>query len=122
MICLVQSRTDEVGHTCIEDGELLVGALLHISHLTDQATALSYHRTTQFEVKFLIRIKFQELVVSGEVFRKVRDRQMIRMTVVDTQTTSYIDMLANDVMLHQLVLEFVHTVAKSRKIAHVQDL
>ena len=35
MECLIQSRTDKIGHTCIQDGKFLPCALFYIQNLRD---------------------------------------------------------------------------------------
>ena len=43
VVCLVKGRADEVGHACIDNGELLVGALFYVYDACDEASALSYY-------------------------------------------------------------------------------
>ena len=50
MICLIEGRSDQVGHTCIYDGKLLGCALLDIKSLGDERTHLTHYGTAQLEV------------------------------------------------------------------------
>jgi len=50
MICLIEGRANQIGHTRINDGKLLGCALLDVEGLGDERTHLAYHGTTQLEV------------------------------------------------------------------------
>ena len=66
--------------------------------------------------------KFQFFGVGVEVGLKVGDGQTVRMGIVNTQSTAYIDVFHANTMLLQQVLKFVDTVTKSLEVAHVQNL
>ena len=50
VICLIEGRADQVGHTCIYNGKLLGCALLDIESLGDERTHLTHYGTAQLEV------------------------------------------------------------------------
>ena len=50
MISLVESRTDKVGHTSIDNSKLFVCSLFYVDNFSDKTSALTYYRTSQFEV------------------------------------------------------------------------
>ena len=47
---IVEGRTNEVGETCIHNGELLHRALLHVVDLGDEGTTLGDYCTSKLEV------------------------------------------------------------------------
>ena len=122
MVSLIQSRTNQVCHTCIEDGEFLLGSLLYIQYFGYQRTALSYHRTSQFEVQCLIRAQFQLSGIGSKVALEIGNGLTVRMSVVNTQATADIDVFYQNMTRFQFILQFIHTVAERDKIAHIQYL
>ena len=66
-----------------------------------------------------------ELQLTGvgvEVGLEVWDGHTVGVSVVDTQTAAYVDMLHTDAMTVEFVLQFVHTVAEGFEVAHVENL
>ena len=122
MVGLIESRTDEVCHTGIEDGKLFACSLLHIGYPTDEAAALSYYGASQLEVQGLSRQQAQVLVIGSKVICEIRNREVVGMMIVNAQSATYIDMFANDVVLHEQFLQFVHTVTKGHKVIHFKNL
>ena len=122
MVCLIQSRTDQIGHTCIEDGKFLLGSLLHIQHFRYQRTALPHDGTPQFKMKCLIRTQFQLSGIGGKIIFEVRDSLTVGMAVIYPQTTTDIYMFYQNPMRFQLVLQFIDTIAQSDEIAHIENL
>ena len=60
--------------------------------------------------------------VGVEVGLEVWDRHTVGVSVVNTQSAAYVDMLHTDAMSVEFVLEFVHAVAEGFEVAHIEDL
>ena len=93
MISLIECGADEVGHSCINDGKLFSNTLFDIKGLGDKRATACNHRSTQFEMNLLIRTEFEEFGVGVEIVFEVGDGYTIRMLIVNTQSTTYVDIL-----------------------------
>ena len=122
MMGLIQSRTNKVGHTGIDDDKLLFERFLHIEYSRDERTALAYDSTSQLEVQLLAAAQVECVAEYIEVGFKIGDGVFIRIVVIDTQAASYIDVLYLDIPFHQIVLQAVDAFAEYPESLHVQDL
>ena len=122
MISLIQCRTNQIRHTGIENGKFLISSLFYIKHTGNQRTALPRYGTPQFKMERLIGTQFQVLGIGIKIIFEVRYRLAVRMLIINPQSATYIDVLDADAMRFQFILQFVHTVAKSHEIAHIQYL
>ena len=91
VVGIVEGRADEFRETCIDDGELFDGILLHVEHLGDEGTALCYNGTAQLEVNGLSGTHLQMLLIHSEVVLEVGDGVALRIFVVNTKTATNID-------------------------------
>lgn len=115
MECLIQSRTDQVGHTCIKDGKFLPCSLFYIEDFGYQRTTLTYHCTSQFKMQCLIRTQFQLSGIGSKVILEIRDSLTVGVSVINTQTTTYIDMFYQNSSCFQFVLQLIDTIAEATK-------
>ena len=122
MVCLIQCRTYEVGHSGIHDKELLGGALLDVEGARDKRTHLSNYRAAQLEVQLLSRAQLQVAGISGEVALEVGYRNAVGMLIVDAQTASHVDVLNLYLVLLELCLQIIDAVAQRSKVVHVEYL
>ena len=122
MECLIQSRTDQVGHTCIKNGKFLPRSLFYIEDFGYQRTTLTYHSTSQLKMQCLIRTQFQLSGIGSKVILEIRDSLTVGVSVINTQTTTYVDMFYQDSSCFQFVLQLIDTIAEGYKITHIQNL
>ena len=122
VIGTIEGRTDELGHTAINNGKALAGALLYIEHARDKATTLCHDATAELEVYGLTGLHVEVFAEGLEVGVEVGDGLVVGVTVVDAQATTDVD--ATDGVLATLEEfgEHVHTVAQSHEVTHVQYL
>ena len=84
MVCLIQCRTNEVGHAGIYYGKLFVSALFYVQHFCYQASALSYNGASQFEVQSLFGMQLQMFAIGCKVCGEIGYCLTVRMLVIDT--------------------------------------
>ena len=65
---------------------------------------------------------FQQFVEYGKVIIESRDRQMIRVIIIDTEATSEIHIFDPDTTCFQVFLYFVYTNHQVTESRHVRDL
>ena len=122
VIGLVHRRAHQFGHAAVDDGELLVGALLDVEHAADERTAGRDEAAPRLEVDERtlgqLQMPAEHLEPSGEI----RHGQVVGMLVVDTQATAHVDVAHRTAAPLQAPDQFVDPVAQRRKIPHVQDL
>ena len=70
----------------------------------------------------LTRLQLELLGVSIEVGLEVGDGHTVRVSVVDAQTTTHVDVLYADAMADELLLQLVDAIAKCLEVAHVENL
>ena len=119
---VVERGTDEVGHSCIDDSELLGGSLLHVEHTGDERTALRHDGASELEVQLLTATKLQLAGIGGEVVVEVGNGQVVRMVVADSQTAAHVDVLQLDMLALELQLQVVDAVAECFEVAHIENL
>ena len=122
MVCIVEGRANEVAHTSVNDCKLLDVAFLYIEHTGDERTHLADYRTSKLKVKVLIVSKLNAVSVCLEISLEVWYRRTVRIVVVDTEATAYVDVLNVDALLCKTLEKFVHTTAESLEIAHFKNL
>ena len=67
VVCVIQGRTDEIGHACIDYTEILYCIALDIQYPADEAAALAYDGASQFEMQVLACAQLQSMAVCVEV-------------------------------------------------------
>ena len=122
MVCVVESWTDEVAHTSINDCELLDVTLLDVEHTGDERTHLTNYCATKLEVKMLIISKLNAVSVSLEISLEVWNRSTVRVVVVNTKTTAHVDVLNADALLCKTLKKLVYTTAESLEVTHFKNL
>ena len=70
----------------------------------------------------LTRLQLQLLGVSVEVSLEVRNGHTVGVRVVDTQTTTHVDVLYADAVADEFLLQLVDTIAECLEVAHIQNL
>ena len=86
---LIQSRTDEVGHTGIHYGKLFCLSFFDVQHLSNQTAALCHHRTPGFDMQPSLTGLYHPSIpldISG----KIRYRFGLRLVIIDTKPASHI--------------------------------
>ena len=88
VIGVIHGRTNQLRKTGIQNTELLGFANLHIKHSGDKRTALGDNRTSRLEMYLLPRTELKQLAEHREVVVKSRYRQMVRMIIVNAQSSA----------------------------------
>ena len=70
----------------------------------------------------LIRTQFQLSGIGSKVILEIRDSLTVGVSVINTQTTTYIDMFYQNSPCFQFVLQLIDTIAEGYKITHIQNL
>ena len=96
VVRIIEGRADEVGETCIDDGELLDGILLHIENFGDEGTALTDDGAAEFEVNGLAGAQFEVLVIHGKVVLEVGDGVGFGLDIIDAKSSAHIHNLNLD--------------------------
>ena len=119
---LVQGRTDEVVHTCVEDGELLLLAHLHIKHAADQMAALGHQRTTRLEMDVLAGTDHEVAADHVEIVFEVRDRVAVRILVVHAEAATQVEVTDRNLVLDEPLLQFLDAAAEEGEDGHLGNL
>ena len=62
------------------------------------------------------------LSISRKIVFEIRYRLTVGMLIINAQSATYVDVLDTDAACLQLILQFIHTIAKSHEITHIQYL
>ena len=122
VIGLVEGGAYEVGHACVEDGELLLGALLDVEDAGDEGAALAHDGASQLEVQRLVGPQLEVVGVGLEVGPEVGHGLAVGVLVVDAKPAAEIDVGEGDAVVFDFIEDFSGAEAESAENGHVGDL
>ena len=122
MMCSVQGGADKLGESCIDDGEFLYGSPLYVKHLGNQTSALCNDGAAQLKVELLSGAELELIAEYVEILLKVRNRVLLRVDIVNTQTSAYVYAVELNSFCLQFVLQVIYLLAEQVVRLHIQDL
>ena len=122
MMSLIQRRTNEVGHTGIDNGEFLGCAFLHIKHTRNQRAALPHNRPSRLEMQFLVGRKLQIVAEHSKIVFEVGNRIAVRIVVVNSETATHIHYCDFSPKSLHAVKNFTHLPAQQHERSSLRDL
>ena len=109
---VVQGRADEVGHAGIDHGETFGATVLNVEDACDETAALSDYRTAELEVELLSLAETQMVAESLEVTLEVGYGMAVRISIIDAETSAYVDGGECHTLSFPFILKTVDGVAK----------
>ena len=91
MMGLVKGRTDQIGHTGVDDREPFPHAILHVDNTRYQRPALGHDRTPELEMELLAIAQLEIVVKNIEVCIEVSDRMLVGMVIIYAEASADID-------------------------------
>ena len=108
----VHGRPHKVGHSGIDDDELLVDALFDVQHPGNKTATLCHHGTTELEMQLLPRFEMQQTFEGGEIALEIGDGMRLGIVVVDAQASADVKGTDTDAFTAQGVGEGVDAMAE----------
>lgn len=122
VVRMIERGADEVGESCIHNGELLESPLFNIQDFGNQRSALPHDGASELKVQGLPLAELQELVVGVEILLEVGYGVLVRTVVVNAESSAHIDDFDGDALFFQLVLNVVDALREGCKVVHFQYL